>query len=161
MLCLSYTTHDCERPVSRPSFNVEGLGAIAGRLHRAVQVTVMQRLAERGFEGLTGGAATLMPLIEPQGSRPIILAERSGLTRQAVGQIVRELMARQFVEMVPDPSDARAKIVRVTGAGHALQQASIAAVDEVYRRAGAVIGDEGIPRLEAALTRLAEAVAPG
>ena len=147
--------------MGRPSFNVEGLGAIAGRLYRAVQVTVMQRLAACGFEGLTGGAATLMPLIEPQGSRPIILAERSGLTRQAVGQIIRELVVRRFVEVVPDPSDARAKIVRVVGTGHALQEASIAAVDEIYRRAGAVIGDDGVPRLEAAMTLLADAVAPG
>ncbi|GAN77519.1 MarR family winged helix-turn-helix transcriptional regulator [Acidisphaera rubrifaciens] len=147
--------------MSRPSFNVEGLGAIAGRLHRAVQGTVLQRLAERGFEGLTAGAATLMPLIEPQGSRPIILAERSGLTRQAVGQIIRELMARRFVEVAPDPSDARAKVVRVVGAGRALQDASIAALDEIYRRAGTVIGDDGVPRLEAAMSRLADAVAPG
>jgi DNA-binding MarR family transcriptional regulator len=143
---------------SRQTFGVEGLGAIAGRLHRAVQSALMERLAAGGFEGLTGGAATILPMIEPQGSRPIVLAERSGLTRQAVGQIIRELEARRFVELAPDPRDARAKVVRFVGVGHALHLASVAAVADIYSRARDILGEEAIPRIEADLTRLAAAV---
>jgi DNA-binding MarR family transcriptional regulator len=145
---------------SRPSFGVEGLGAIAGRLHRAVQSALMERLAQGGFAGLTGGAATILPMIEANGSRPIVLAERSGLTRQAVGQIIRELEARRFVELAPDPHDARAKVVRFIGVGHALHEASVAAVADVYSRARDILGEDAIPRIEADLARLAAAVAP-
>jgi DNA-binding MarR family transcriptional regulator len=43
--------------------------------------------------------------------RPIRLAERLGVSRQAVHQMIRQLVERQMVEVEPDPDDGRATII--------------------------------------------------
>ena len=53
------------------------------------------------------------------GSRLTDLADRSGLTKQAVGEAVAELERKGYVERVPDPLDGRAKIIKLTRARRA------------------------------------------
>jgi len=48
-----------------------------------------------------------------------VLAERSGLSKQAVQQLVDDLVAAGILVRVPDPADKRARIVRYTPAGQA------------------------------------------
>jgi hypothetical protein len=48
----------------------------------------------------------------------------SGITKQAISHLVGELKARGYVEQVPDSTDTRAKIVRLTKRGVALHAAS-------------------------------------
>jgi DNA-binding MarR family transcriptional regulator len=52
---------------------------------------------------------------------PEELAQRLGITKQAMSQFIRELQTRGYVEQVPDPSDTRAKLVRLTKRGIALR----------------------------------------
>lgn len=61
----------------------------------------------------------LFPHIELEGSRLTDLASRLGVTKQAVGQLVDELVEMDFLERAPDPADARAKLVRFTRRGRA------------------------------------------
>jgi DNA-binding MarR family transcriptional regulator len=48
------------------------------------------------------------------------LAADAGMTRQSMGELVRELETLGLVEMVPDPDDRRAKLVSWTEAGLAM-----------------------------------------
>ncbi|MEM6927157.1 MAG: MarR family winged helix-turn-helix transcriptional regulator [Myxococcota bacterium] len=59
----------------------------------------------------------LYPHIELAGTRPSVLAERLGITPQAVAQLVADLETMGFVERVPDPADGRARLVRFTDLG--------------------------------------------
>ncbi|MEN0065402.1 MAG: MarR family winged helix-turn-helix transcriptional regulator [Myxococcota bacterium] len=59
----------------------------------------------------------LYPHIELSGTRPSVLAERLGITPQAVAQLVAELEAMGFVERIKDPDDGRARLVRFTDLG--------------------------------------------
>jgi DNA-binding MarR family transcriptional regulator len=45
------------------------------------------------------------------------LATAAGMTRQSMGELVRELESLGIVEMVPDPADRRAKLVSWTPEG--------------------------------------------
>jgi len=61
--------------------------------------------------------AALYAHIAVEGTRPTVLADKLGITPQAVAQLVGELSAMGLVERVPDPTDGRAKLVRFTAKG--------------------------------------------
>lgn len=51
-------------------------------------------------------------LWEDEGTRITTLADRAAITKQSMSELVREAAARNYVELVPDPEDGRAKLVR-------------------------------------------------
>lgn len=59
----------------------------------------------------------LFPHVPREGVRLTELARRVGVTKQAVQPLVAELAAWGLVEVVPDPTDGRARLVRWTDAG--------------------------------------------
>lgn len=72
---------------------------------------------EAGARVLTPALVRLLPHLSTDGIRPTALARRVDVSKQAVGQALGDLEARGFVEMVPDPADGRARLVRLTPAG--------------------------------------------
>jgi len=60
---------------------------------------------------------SLLPHIDPQGTRLTELARRLGVTKQAAGQLVGDLEQLGLLERVGDEEDGRAKLVRFTRAG--------------------------------------------
>ena len=76
------------------------------------------RLRERGFEHVREGHGCVFGFIDIEnGSRLTELAERAGLTKQAVGEAATELERLGYVERLPDPKDKRAKIIKLTPSG--------------------------------------------
>jgi DNA-binding MarR family transcriptional regulator len=59
----------------------------------------------------------LFPHIDLEGTRISTLAERVGVSKQAVSELVEELDEMGVVERVADPSDGRAKLVVFTKKG--------------------------------------------
>src|SRR5262245_24543584 len=83
------------------------------------------RLAERGYTDIRASHGCVCRFIDAEhGSRLTYLADRSGVTKQAVGEAVDDLEQRGFVERVPDPLDKRAKIIRLTARGREAMAAS-------------------------------------
>jgi DNA-binding MarR family transcriptional regulator len=95
--------------------------------------------------------------LDLDGTRASVIAERAGLTRQAITQIVDELVAAGVVTREPDPQDGRAKRIVYTDAGRAQFDASrarIAAIEDGWR---AQLGDERWADLRAGLIELTRA----
>lgn len=61
----------------------------------------------------------LLPFLDRTGVRPTALAKRIDVSKQAVGQALAELQRRGYVEYVSDPSDGRARLVRLSTTGAA------------------------------------------
>jgi len=76
-----------------------------------------KRLAVEGFVGLTPAFASVMPLLDAKGSHATVLAQKAGVTKQATSQLVKLLEQRDNVEQVADPTDTRAKVIRLTKRG--------------------------------------------
>jgi len=74
---------------------------------------------QAGRRLLTPALVRLLPYLSRDGIRPTELARRVDVTKQAVGQALAGLEAMGLVELVPDPSDGRARLVRLTAAGEA------------------------------------------
>ena len=76
------------------------------------------RMAAQGFQDVREGHGCVFGFIDlDNGSRLTDLADRSGLTKQAVGEAVAELERKGYLERVPDPEDGRAKIIKLTPRG--------------------------------------------
>ena len=77
-----------------------------------------------------------------QGSRLTELAERAGMTKQAMGDLVTQCEAWGLVVREPDPIDARARQVRFTESGLAWLNAFHAAVQQAEAEFRAEVGEE-------------------
>lgn len=125
---------------------------------RALTATMMAEVARLGFSDVTPAFSSLMPLLDATGARPTTLAQRAGITKQAISQLVRELEVRGYVEQVPDTTDTRAKIVRLTKRGVALHAASAKVRLEMQSVALAKLGELRVSRLQRDLVDLAAAL---
>jgi DNA-binding MarR family transcriptional regulator len=136
----------------------DDIAPLIGAASRSMIAAMMARLLARGFDGMTPAFAGLIPLLDTDGSRSSALAQRSGVTKQAMSQLLHELEARDYVEQVPDPTDTRAKIVRLTKRGVALRQACFVARKEIQALAAETLGKTRLAQLQQDLTRLAAAL---
>jgi DNA-binding MarR family transcriptional regulator len=87
------------------------------RLLNDKALTRVQQASGRGQ--LRTAHTALFPHIDLGGTRLTVLAQRLGISKQAVGQLVMELVVMGVVESVPDPTDGRAKLIRFSGRGQA------------------------------------------
>jgi DNA-binding MarR family transcriptional regulator len=125
----------------------------AGR--RPGDPAMITKEATRGFTDMTPAFASLIPLLDATGARPTVLAQRAGITKQAISQLVRELESRGYVENVADPTDTRAKIVRLTRRGIALRAACAEARQGLQAAAIETLGKTRLTRLRQDLVQLA------
>jgi DNA-binding MarR family transcriptional regulator len=94
------------------------LPAVLAQLKRLAVQDMFSRMAAAGFDDVREGHGCVFGFIDLEnGSRLTDLAERSGLTKQAVGEAVAELERKGYLERVPDPEDGRAKIIKLTQRG--------------------------------------------
>lgn len=89
------------------------------------------RLAAEGFTDIHPAHAIVFQLIGASGTRVTELAERSQLTKQYLGRLVADLEDRGYLERVPDPTDGRAKLVRLSARGMEVTQAAETIIAEI------------------------------
>ena len=77
-----------------------------------------------------------------QGSRLTDLAQRAGMSKQAMGDLVDQCEAWGLVTREPDPRDARARLVKFTPTGLAWLQAFKDAVAQAEREFRAEVGPD-------------------
>jgi DNA-binding MarR family transcriptional regulator len=119
-----------------------------------------RRLAEEGYDDVRPGHDCVFRFITTEGARLTELAERSGLTKQAVGEVVADLERRGYLERVPDPKDGRAKIIRLTDRGVEGTLTAARIFDEIEERWEERVGAEELARVRDTLERLAGAPTP-
>jgi DNA-binding MarR family transcriptional regulator len=142
-------------------FGQEGLLKMEGALHnvarslmvasRAHTTAVTARLALRGYDDFPFASASLLWLMDEGGTRSTVLAHRAGVTKQAMSQLVRLMERQGYLEQIPDPTDTRAKVVRMTERGEAVKTACVEVREELNRKLAGALGMNEARRLEANL----------
>jgi DNA-binding MarR family transcriptional regulator len=138
-------------PEDSRDFDVAPLIMMAARTQLAA---MMARLTELGFEGLTPAFASVMPLFDAKGTRSTVLAQRASVTKQAMSRLVKLLEQRNYVEQVPDTTDTRAKVVRLTKRGVALRKACEEVRRDLHAAAIRALGKRDMVRLHEDLNKL-------
>jgi DNA-binding MarR family transcriptional regulator len=88
---------------------------------RHAERRILDFLAEEGFDDLTLAQARVAARVNEGGVRLTDLAEQAQITKQACGELVGQLERAGYVERVPDPTDARARLVRPAARGREAQ----------------------------------------
>ncbi|WP_245672858.1 MarR family winged helix-turn-helix transcriptional regulator [Aldersonia kunmingensis] len=106
------------------------LGVLLFLPYRAMENRVIAALREAGVE-LTVAQMKIVQRIGPNGTRLTDLAEQAQVTKQTAGFLVDQIERQGFVERVPDPTDARARLIRISPSGEQMLPVAGAAVAEV------------------------------
>ena len=110
-----------------------------------------RRLADTPYSDIRISHGCVFGNIDPDGSRLTDLAERARMTKQSVGEVTSDLEKRGYLERVPDPSDGRAKIIRLTERGRAAQALGVEVIDEIEQEWAERFGAERVAALREAL----------
>ena len=98
--------------------------------------------------------------IADEGSRVTELAELAQVSKPTVVYLVNDLERLGYVERVPDPSDGRAKLVRLTERGLRAQRAGTEIVHQIEQDWGELLGAQDFAALHELLRRLHDALWP-
>ena len=134
------------------------LAFLLGRARRLIDDEVTRRINAAGFTDLRTGHSAVFAFLPLEGARLTELASRARMTKQAMGEVVRELEGLGYVERAEDPDDRRAKVIRFTEAGRRADEVGILAVRDVEREWAAQIGADRIRALRSTLTTVVAAV---
>ncbi len=121
-----------------------------------METRVFDGLADHGYDDLTVARGRLFQRISPDGSRLTDLAQQAQVTKQAASGLVEELERAGYVIRVPDPRDARARLIQVSDRGAAAVEAAAAIVAEVEAEWVRHLGPRRLGQLRGLLEDLRE-----
>jgi DNA-binding MarR family transcriptional regulator len=148
--------------VTAPATQIDELniGLLLYIPYRAMEARVFQALAAAGLRDFTPAQARVFQRIAPAGSRLTDLAEQALITKQSAGFLVDQLERAGYVERVPDTSDARARLVRMTERGRSMVPLAGSIVAEVEAEWTEHVGQRRMRQLREILTMLREITDP-
>ncbi|MGW4243924.1 MarR family winged helix-turn-helix transcriptional regulator [Nocardia sp. NPDC004722] len=128
--------------------------------YRGMEQRIYAALAEAGYGDVTIAQGRLAGRIGPDGTRLTELAEQAQITKQTAGFLVDQLARAGYVERVPDPSDARARLVRFTTRGAELVRLANETAARVQAEWAAHLGATRTRQLREIMARLREITDP-
>ncbi len=102
----------------RPAEDHVVFSQLLRRPYEALLMKIHAELAAAGFaDSYPSWGTNIFHYLREGGLRLTELAERTHTTKQAMRYTINQLEAAGYVERVPDPTDGRAKIIRLTERG--------------------------------------------
>src|SRR5262245_61933536 len=114
--------------------NQASLGTLLERARRRLFDEVEVAVRSAGFEDLRVGHLAVFGFLPDAGARLTVLARRARVTKQSMGEMVRELERLGYVVRGPDPADGRARIVAFTERGRRARDIGVGAIDAIEAR---------------------------
>ena len=93
------------------------IGLVLRDAYLAVDRAVQEALAQEGFTEFRPGHHAVLRHIGHEGERPVVIADRAQVSRQAIAKVIDDLERVGLVRRDPDPLDGRGVIVRLTERG--------------------------------------------
>ncbi len=123
--------------------------------HRALASALAEGLEERGLSDVRAGhAAVFLHIDRRSGTRLTELARRARISKQGMMLVVDELETRGYVRRASDPTDARAKVVKLTAKGRSVATECRRAVQALETRTRRALGERRYDGLRDALADL-------
>lgn len=110
--------------------------------------------AAAGLDGIRPAQAVALVPLAAGGLHASALADRLGVSRQAVAQAIAALERHGYVTRAPDPVDARARIIELTARGRQALQVMRANAVTLERRWAEVLGERRLGELRQTLQML-------
>ncbi len=136
------------------------VGVLLFVAQRAVEQRVLAALHAAGFDDTTVAQGRVSARIGEHGTRLTDLAEMAQVTKQTAAFLVDRLERSGYVERAPDPTDARARLVRISARGREAQAVAAREERAVYGEWEQHLGTRDMQRLTEILGRLREVTDP-
>ncbi len=115
-------------------------------------------LRSSGFDDFAPSFPSMLSNLDMEGTRIGVLAQRAGVTRQAAGQLLREIERCGYVERRSSTHDARATMVFFTARGRRLHARVIELIEEIDGGLASLLQPGGFDRVQAGLATIADHV---
>ena len=112
-----------------------------------------------GFDDLSAAHIGLWRYPGLEGVRPSQLAERAGITKQSVNDLLGHLEEHGYLLRVPDSADGRARVIRLTSKGRRIEQTIYAEAGAAQLRIEEILGPRRFAQLQSSLELLSEQLA--
>jgi DNA-binding MarR family transcriptional regulator len=109
---------------------------------RAFQAHMVEAAHERGRPDIKPSHNAVFAHLGDTARRAADLAASAQMTRQSMGELVRDLVGLGILEMVPDPEDGRAKLVTYSKDGKVFASAGFRHLRAIEDRLGAEFGED-------------------
>jgi DNA-binding MarR family transcriptional regulator len=132
------------------------LGVLLFVAYRALEQQAHEAIAAAGFTDITLAQARIAARIGSEGTRVSDLAEQARVTKQTAGFLVEQLEAKGYLERIPDPSDRRARLVRLTPRARRVVSVANAAVERALAEWADHVGADRLQQVYETLHDLRE-----
>jgi DNA-binding MarR family transcriptional regulator len=130
------------------------LGILLFVAYRALEQRAHDAIVAASITDITLAQARVAARIGQHGTRVSELAEQARVTKQSAGFLVQQLEAAGYVERVPDPTDRRARLVRLTARADRVVQTANAEVDRVLTEWATRVGTNRLQQMHETLLDL-------
>ena len=130
------------------------IGALLRVPSQAIHRRLIRDLNQAGFEGLSLPHMAVLQFPGPDGVRPGALAERAGISKQAMNQLLGTLEGLGYITRSALPQEGGARIVRLTRRGHAAYAKMADILRDIEREWAAELGAKRFAELKALLALL-------
>lgn len=113
-----------------------------------------------GYEYFADARSNVMVFLGPSGTSQAKLVRLMGMSKQAVQQLIDELVEDGVVEREVDPADKRGKLIILTQAGLAALHDANRVKQQIMADYGKLLGDRKLAELTRLLSELEQLLAP-
>jgi DNA-binding MarR family transcriptional regulator len=132
------------------------IGALLRVPAQAIHRRIIKELNAAGFDDLRLPHIAVLQFPGPDETRPATLAERAGMSKQAMNQLLGSLERFGYIVRTDAPSEAGARIVRFTERGHAAYANIIDTLHDIEVEWSRELGPERFAQLKALLMHVWE-----
>ena len=132
------------------------IGALLRVPAQAIHRRIIRELNTAGFHQLSMPHMAVLQFPGPDGVRPGALAERAGMSKQAMNQLLRSLESLGYVVRSDVPDEGRARLIRFTKRGHSAYAKIHEILRDIEREWSAELGPKDFAKLKELLLRVWE-----
>jgi DNA-binding MarR family transcriptional regulator len=124
------------------------IGALLRVPAQAIQRRIIAELNASGFDDLRVPHMAVLQFPGPDGVRPGVLADRAGMSKQAMNQLLKSLEALGYLTRSDAPDEGRARLVRLTRRGRAVYATMIDILQGIERAWSTELGAKRFAELK-------------
>ncbi len=132
------------------------IGALLRVPAQAIHRRIVRELNAAGFDELRLPHIAVLQFPGPDGVRPGTLAERAGISKQAMNQLLRSLEDLGYIVRSGAPDEGRTRIVRFTKRGRAAYSKIHDILRDIEREWSVELGSRRFAQLKELLSRVWE-----
>jgi DNA-binding MarR family transcriptional regulator len=132
------------------------IGALLRVPAQVIHRRIIKELNAAGFDQLSMPHMAVLQFPGPDGVRPGTLADRAGMSKQAMNQLLRSLESLGYVVRSDAPDEGRARIIRFTKRGRAAYSKVHDILRDIEREWSAELGPKDFAQLKQLLSRVWE-----